>query len=96
MSFTDSDIAVMTKAIETYGVIPQMVVAMEEMSELTKELCKAYRGNGNPENIAEEIADVEIMLQQLMIIFNAEGDVGRIARAKLKRLNLRMKGELKR
>ena len=46
----------------------QIIVAIEELSELQKELCKMLR-KGNPdniENIKEEIADVSIMLDQLV------------------------------
>ena len=32
-------------------------MVIEEMSELTKELCKDLRDRGNIENIADEIAD---------------------------------------
>lgn len=41
------------------------VLAMEEMSELIKELSKAIRGEGDVDNIIEEIADVEIMINQI-------------------------------
>lgn len=45
----------------------------------------------NADNIAEEIADVEIMLKQLQIIFNNRNDVNRFYELKIKRLknNLR-------
>lgn len=45
-------------ALEAFGAEAQMVMAIEEMSELTKELCKHRRGCDNVEAIAEEIADV--------------------------------------
>ena len=45
-------------------------MVVEEMSELTKELCKELRNRGNVENIADELADVEITLAQLKIIYN--------------------------
>ena len=35
-------------------------MVIEEMSELTKELCKELRDRGKIENIADELADVEI------------------------------------
>ena len=54
---------VLEKAIETFGPEHQQLVAIEEMSELQKELCKRYRGFENHEHIAEEIADVEIVLE---------------------------------
>lgn len=67
-----------SNAVETYGSIGQLIVAIEEMSELTKELTKFLRGNTgnvNREHIAEEMADVYIMLEQLLIIFDNKADV---------------------
>ena len=49
---------VLRRALGTYGSVLQIVVTMEEMSELQKELCKNLRGRGSIEHIAEEIADV--------------------------------------
>lgn len=57
------------KAIEVYGKDMQLNVAVEELSELIKEICKNKRGNDNRENIIEEMADCYIMLRQLEIIF---------------------------
>ena len=44
------------------------MMAFEEMSELQKEMCKRFRGEKNDDHIAEEIADVEIMLDQLNLM----------------------------
>lgn len=63
---------VLEKAIEVYGKDLQKQVAIEEMAELTKEICKDFRGKGNREHIIEEMADVCIMLDQLMIIYDIE------------------------
>ena len=41
------------------------VMAIEEMSELTKELCKELRDWANIANIADEVADVENTLAQI-------------------------------
>lgn len=57
------------EAIEFFGDTSQKVMVIEEMSELTKELCKDLRDRGNIENIADELADVEITLAQLKIIY---------------------------
>ena len=57
------------KAIEKYGDKQQKIVAIEEMSELTKEITKDLRGNPNIEHITEEIADVHIMLMQLQKMY---------------------------
>jgi hypothetical protein len=58
------------KAIEVYGKDMQLNVAIEEFSELIKEICKHKRGEDNLDNIMEEMADCYIMLQQMEIIFN--------------------------
>jgi NTP pyrophosphatase (non-canonical NTP hydrolase) len=70
------------KLIAKYGRGCQTTKALEELSELIQAVCKykskLYSGNLNEtyallDNIAEEMADVEIMLEQLKIIFeNAE------------------------
>lgn len=78
------------KAIDTYGPELQIIVATEEMSELTKELCKRLRGKDNIDAIAEEIADVEIMLAQLQIIFDCSGKVHSYRAAKITRLQERL------
>lgn len=56
------------KVIGKYGIEAQLDMVIEKMSELTKEICKIKRGKGKYMNIVEEIADVEIMLDQLKMI----------------------------
>jgi NTP pyrophosphatase (non-canonical NTP hydrolase) len=60
------------KAIEKFGKDNQLTVAVEEFSELTKEICKHKRGADNLDNIIEEMADCYIMLSQLQIIFGID------------------------
>ena len=50
----------------------QINICIEEMSELTKALCKHTRGNTDIENIKEEIADVHIMLMQMLMLFEID------------------------
>jgi NTP pyrophosphatase (non-canonical NTP hydrolase) len=56
--------------ISKYGTNHQVTVAIEELSELQKELCKFIRKSGNLSNIAEEIADVQLMLWQMQTVFD--------------------------
>ena len=66
------DRQVMELAIRTYGRINQTLKAIEEMAELQKELCKALTEGVTQERldaISQEAADVEIMLEQLKIIY---------------------------
>lgn len=79
------------KAIETWGRDLQVVVAIEELSELQKELTKALRSGYRTDGVAEEIADVKIMLEQLEIIFNIEDYVSFWKDLKLSRLEKKLK-----
>ena len=79
------------RAIETYGKDMQLNVAIEEFSELIKEICKYKRGEGNIEHIIEEMADCQIMLSQLRIIFGIRlDDISRVKWEKLERLAKRL------
>lgn len=78
-------------ALAAFGRGSQVMVAIEEMSELTKELCKNSRGKENTTHIAEEIADVEIMLCQMKMLFDCTGQVETFRRYKLERLAGRIK-----
>lgn len=79
-------------ALAAFGRDSQMMMAIEEMSELTKELCKNGRGQENATHIAEEIADVQIMLRQMVMLFDCAGQVETFRRYKLERLAGRIKG----
>ena len=65
------EINICTALVEKYG-DKQINICIEEMSELTKELCKNVRGYNNLDNIYEEMADVFIMLAQMQILFQMD------------------------
>lgn len=73
-------------AIDFFGDESQKIMVVEEMSELTKELCKELRGRGDVEHLADELADVEIMLSQIKIIYNIHQTVAEHKDYKLNRL----------
>ena len=77
-------------AIRSYGEEAQERQAIEECSELIQAICHKHRGRQH--NIAEEIADVEIMLEQLKIINNCSKEVKDIRREKVVRLYSRIMG----
>lgn len=62
---------VFARLIEKFGE-KQVIVAIEELSELQKELCKALRGKLDIDHITEEFADVWIMLQQMKLYFRID------------------------
>ena len=81
-----ADRTVLSKALETYGAEAQTLMVFEEMSELQKELSKHARGKDNTMEIAEEIADVQIMLEQMIILHDCADAVKGFRIAKLIRL----------
>lgn len=93
------EMALYEGAVEKFGKRAQMLVAIEEMSELTKALLKYVRyedfGQGDLEclldSIAEERADVAIMLSQLEVIF---GDNAEVECQKLEHLEKLVKGDV--
>ena len=83
------------EAIERYGKTIQTIVAIEEMSELTKELSKNLRGEDNHGAIVEEVADVYIMLHQLTIMYDIDiNEIINVMNEKLERLKNRLEGDL--
>lgn len=76
-------------AILTYGKQMQEDMAIEEMSELIKALIKNRRLSDKKalDNVLEEMADVQIMLDQLKMIF---GSTEKIEWYKLNRLKMRL------
>lgn len=87
---TEERRALLDRAITAYGAPAQMDMAVEEMAELTKALCKVKRvscaaeAKAVLENVVEEMADVQIMLDQLRIIFHRSTE--EVEEAKLERL----------
>lgn len=86
------------KIARHYGIDHQSRQAIEEMAELTQALTKFWKYTGTDgtvlkslkSNISEEMADVEIMLDQLKILFQNAEEVGEIRAYKLTRQLERM------
>lgn len=90
---------VLQNAVDTYGKEAQVDMAIEEMSELTKALLKHRRAEKAPEtwdyektrqNILEEVADVIIMLTQLLMIYGGREIVQDDINQKVRRLKERL------
>jgi NTP pyrophosphatase (non-canonical NTP hydrolase) len=93
--FTEEQKKIMQEAITAYGWENQIDQYHEESAELTVALNKAKRNKYRPQfipDVTEEIADVYIMLYQLIMIFNIEkADINYEIDRKLTRLEKTMK-----
>lgn len=85
------------RVITANGMNKQLDVAIEELSELIQAICKIKRRDSISNesfavkgNLAEEMADVEIILAELKLLFDNEGDVKEWKNYKLDRLEKRL------
>ena len=82
----------MKKALETWGLDSQILMSIEEMAELTQALLKQHFREYKPytkEQVIDEIADVEIMMIQMKMIYGEELIEKRISE-KIERLQKRL------
>lgn len=83
---TDDEKMIFRNAIQVFGRTAQCVVAIEELAELQKALTKFLRGKIDSENLAEEMADTGIMLDQITLIFDNRSAVDEWRTQKVARL----------
>ena len=87
------DKKLLKKAIDVWGKHAQLLTLLEEMSELQKEILKNInRGKENLNELIDETADVEIMLEQLKYIFDIEQAVEERIPVKLEKVRRRLEG----
>lgn len=97
---SEHDIEICQQAIEKYGEKHQLLKCVEEMSELTKAICKYFECTDKKmepiilDAVDEEMADVEIMLKQLHLIFGNDEQVEARHKEKIDRLERRLKNGL--
>lgn len=85
------------KVADIFGEATQMQQLVEEMAELTKAICKYARVNGQgqpvregvtPEtveaNLVEELADVQLVLEQVIYLHGCERSVEEAMEKKIK------------
>lgn len=90
---------ILQRAINTYGDTVQIDKSLEEMSELAKALLKLRYAKPNGverdilmDAVSEEMADVEIMLEQLHMIYQNDSKVNEYRQKKIERLERRLNG----
>ena len=80
-------------AIAKFGTQAQIAKAVEELNELCQALARDIQGQGDRANIAEEMADVYIMLGQLQLIYGNRPEIAAAIRDKLGRTMERVESE---
>lgn len=97
------------KIAKHYGYEAQSRQLIEEMAELTQAINKVWRYERMPnkdicdevtldilkENLVEEIADVQIMLWQMLYLLDAQDEIEQVIEQKILRQSQRIKMEVK-
>ena len=65
---------ILKKSIEHNGTETELVIIMEELSELIQQVSKKYRGKNYAMHLLEEMADVYICLEELKLIAGISND----------------------
>ncbi len=82
------------KALDKWGVEAQCIILLEEMAELQIEIIMSIRRGASlqiKDAIIREMADVEIMLEQMKLAFTiSEAELSYFKEEKLKRLKRRL------
>lgn len=77
-----------------WGEKAQLIMLMEECAELIQVVAKLANDRGvTRASLIDEIADVQIMTEQIMSIYSMEREVERQRRRKLQRLMDRVRGK---
>lgn len=98
MGFVEEERETLRDAVRAFGAGRQLVKCCEEMGELTQAICKLF--DKTPwddfmiESVVEEIADVEIMIEQVRIALAVDPEMERRWRErKIGRLKRRIERE---
>ena len=84
---TEREREICLSAFKTWGPETQKLIIFEEIAEFLKTYTKNVRtNNNNYEELIGEIADMEIVLQQLKIMYDADRDVEELVSEKLQKL----------
>lgn len=89
---TAADREILRDAIARYGRDAQHRMAIEECGELIVAMCHIQRDRIPVSELAGEIADMQIMLEQLMLLYDCHGQVAAQWRQKIARLQRRLDG----
>jgi NTP pyrophosphatase (non-canonical NTP hydrolase) len=77
-------------ALDKYGVTAQQLMMVEESSELTKVILKGLRDGMNKAELIDEIADNEIMIEQMKQMYGIRDEVAARKKYKKRRLEKRV------
>lgn len=92
-SFIDSKKEIVNNMIDASAKIEQirglrnLIIAMEELSELQQAISKILRGKGDKLNVMEELVDVEVIMETVKNTMGiTEQELDKVRYIKLKRL----------
>jgi len=85
--------ALYKKALVKWGSSLQICVLFEECAELIRAVSRFLARDGSVDAVIEECADVSIMVEQIILMFNREDEFEAVKEAKLQRLAEMLEGK---
>lgn len=85
-----SDVEIYRAAMDTFGTEAQIIKLFEEIGEFSEAFTKCLGARDMVSHVAEEMADVHIMLDQWAVQLGCTDEVERMKRYKLRRLEQRI------
>lgn len=80
-----------SQCISLWGITAQMIMVIEELLELALAVCRYYRGRATTDDVAGEIADVNIMNMQLAYMLSVpQESIDKWETIKIERLKKRL------
>ena len=84
-----------SQCVHLWGITAQMIMVIEELLELALAVCRFYRGRATVDDVASEIADVNIMNMQLTHILSVpQESVNKWETIKIERLKKRLAADV--
>lgn len=87
---TQEEKEIYKRAFDQWGLEDQVFMVFEECSELINALCKLRRGRVDLGDLVSELADVQIMLEQMIYIYSLDNAFEEMKKTKLERLKERL------
>ena len=76
----------MNRALDTWGSDAQILMFFEESAEATEAILHHKRGKTDVDHVIEELADLQIMLHQMRILYDHDSQFNTVYNQKLERL----------
>jgi len=81
---------ILNRALDTWGADAQTLMFFEESAEATEAILHHKRGKTDVDHVIEELADLQIMLHQMRLLYDHDSKFCELYNQKMERLRERL------